>query len=109
MSKQTRECTVEGLIKHLGPDDPIILNTIFNLAQMYLHLGDYKKSHELLLLVVKKQKRLFGPDYTNMLIARNKLGISCCAQGRMDVAKRLVTNMLESCKKILGKELVYTL
>ena len=109
LSKQTGKRAVDGLMKNLGPDDPVTINAMFNLARTYLHLGDYSKSHELLLLVVKKRKRFFGPDHADTLMARNELGMCCRAQGRMDVAERLVTNVLESRKKILGEEHAYTL
>lgn len=109
LSKKTGERAVEGLMKHLGQDDPITLSAMFNLARTYLHLGDYKKSHDLLVLVVKKRKRLFGFEHVDTLMARNELGMSYRAQGRLDVAERLVTNVLESRKKTLGEEHAYTL
>jgi tetratricopeptide (TPR) repeat protein len=109
LSKMTGERAVQGLIKHLGPDDPITLNAMFNLARTYLHLDEYKKCHELLILVVKKRKRFFGPNHVDTLMARNELGMSYRAQGRMDIAERIVTNVVESRKKVLGEEHAYTL
>ncbi len=108
-SKRTGERAVEGLMNHLGQDDPLTLSAMFNLARTYLHLGEYNKSHELLVSVVKKRKRLFGFDHVDTLMARNELGMSYRAQGRMDIAEMLVMNVLESRKKTLGEEHAYTL
>lgn len=109
LSKQTGEGAVERLMKHLGPDDPITLTAMFNLGRTYLHIGDYQKSHELLVLVVQKRKRFFGPDHADTLMARNELGMSYRLQGRMSIAARLVTNVLDTRKKFLGEEHAYTL
>ena len=109
LSKQAGEGAVEGLTKNLGPDDPITLNATFNLARTYLHLGDCRKGHELLVLVVRKRKKFFGPDHPDTLMARNELGMSYRALRQMAIAERLLTNVLESRKRILGEEHAYTL
>jgi Tetratricopeptide repeat len=109
-SKYVGERAVNGLLKRLGPEDPKTLTAMFNLARTYLHLGDHHKSHELLVWVLKKRKRLFGPDHPDTLMARNEFGMLLCARNQhLAVAERLVANVLESRKKILGEEHAYTL
>jgi tetratricopeptide (TPR) repeat protein len=109
LSKRAGEKAVGGLMKHLGPDDPITLNAMFNLARTYLHIGDGKKSHELLVLVVRKRKRFFGADHPDTLMARNELGLSYRAIGQLHVAERMITNVLEARRKTMGEEHAYTL
>ncbi len=109
LSKATGERAVRGLQKHLGPDDPITLSAMFNLARTYLHLGHQEKSHKMLVSVVRKRKQFFGPDHPDTLMARNELGMSHCARKWMAVAERLVANVLESRKRTLGEEHPYTL
>jgi hypothetical protein len=109
-SKYVGERAVKGLLQRLGPEDPITLTAMFNLARTYLHVGDHERSHELLVFVLKKRKRLFGSDHPDTLMARNELGILLCARKQhLAVAERLVANVLESRKTILGDEHAYTL
>jgi len=109
LSRKAGERAVKGLEKHLGPDDPMTLSAMFNLARTYLHLGHEEKSHKMLVSVVKKRKQFFGLDHPDTLMARNELGMSHCARKRMAVAERLVANVLESRKRTLGEEHAYTL
>lgn len=59
-SKQAGERAVSGLTRRLGPEDPRTLNAMFNLARTYLHLGDHRKSRELLLWVIRSRKHFFS-------------------------------------------------
>ncbi|KAH8725092.1 hypothetical protein GQ44DRAFT_772490 [Phaeosphaeriaceae sp. PMI808] len=110
ISKWTGERAVEGLKKRLGPDDPLTLKAMFYLARTYLHLGEEQKCHELLIWVLRRQKRFFGMSHPDTLMTRNELGMLFCARKRyLDVAQRLVENVLETRKRILGEEHAYTL
>jgi hypothetical protein len=109
-SKQVGERAVDGLVKHLGREDPKTLNAMFNLARTHLHLGNHAKSRDLLLYVLRKRKRFFGTNHLDTLMTRNELGILLCAQKRnLHLAERLIANVLESRKQILGEEHAYTL
>ena len=99
----------ESLEKHPGPDDPLTLRAMFNLARTYLHLEHQEESHRMLVSVVKKRKRFFGLDHPDTLMTRNELGMSHLARKRIVVAERLVLNVLESRKRTLGEEHAYTL
>jgi tetratricopeptide (TPR) repeat protein len=109
-SKYTGERAVNGLEKRLGPEDPLTLNAMFNLARTYFHLGDEKKCHELLLWVLRRQKRYFGMKHPDTLMTRNELGMLLCASKRHLIsAQRLVENVLQARRQILGEEHAYTL
>lgn len=97
--KYTGERALKGLMKQLGPEDPITLSAMFNLGRTYLHLGQPKESQELLRTVVNRRRRLFGPNHLDTLMARNELGMSYCAQKRYAVAEILVRNVFETRKK----------
>lgn len=110
ISKMTGERAVDGLTKRLGPEDPLTLNAMFNLARTYLHLGEEVKSHDLLIWVLRLQKRFFGMDHPDTLMTRNELGMLLCASKRhLLAAKRLVENVLQARTRILGEEHAYTL
>ena len=109
-SKRAGERAVKGLVKRLGPDDPLTLTAMFNLARTYHHLCDQHASRALLVEVLRKRKHLFGLDHPDTLMVRNELGMSfCVARERLPVAERLVSNVLEARKRILGEEHAYTL
>ena len=77
-SKRVGERAVQGLIKRLGPDDPLTLTAMFNLARTYHHLLDLRASRALLVEVLRKRKRIFGPDHQDALMTRKELGMSFC-------------------------------
>ncbi|KAH7411336.1 hypothetical protein BKA64DRAFT_618271 [Cadophora sp. MPI-SDFR-AT-0126] len=109
LSKRVGERAVKGLTKHLGPDDPITLNAMFNLGRTYHHLREYKKSYAYLVSVVKKRKHFFGLDHPDTLMARTELGTSYHAFGRISLAEKMIGNVLEARKRTLGEEHAYTL
>jgi tetratricopeptide (TPR) repeat protein len=110
ISKRTGERAVDGLKRQLGPQDPLTLNAMFNLARTYFHLGEETKAHELLVWVLKLQKRFFGMQHPDTLMTRNELGMLLCASRRhLLAAQRLVENVLQARKRILGDEHAYTL
>lgn len=109
-SKRAGERAVKGLVKRLGPDDPLTLMAMFNLARTYHHLCDQHASRALLSEVLRKRKHLFGPDHPDTLMVRNELGMSLCvARERLPAAERLVSNVLVARRRILGEEHAYTL
>ncbi|MCJ1384063.1 hypothetical protein MMC17_007179 [Xylographa soralifera] len=110
LSKRAGERAVTGLTKRLGPDDPLTLTAMFNLARTYHHLGEQRASRGLLVDVLKKRKRLFGPNHLDTLMTRNELGMSfCVANESLPVAERMVSNVVTARKKLLGEEHAYTL
>ena len=109
-SKRAGERAVKCLLKRLGPDDPLTLTAMFNLARTYHHLCDQHASRTLLVEVLRKRKHLFGPDHPDTLMVRNELGMSfCVARERLAVAERLVSNVLVARMRKLGEEHAYTL
>jgi tetratricopeptide (TPR) repeat protein len=110
ISKMTGERAVDGLSRRLGPEDPLTLNAMFNLARTYFHLGEDAKAHQLLVWVLRLQKRFFGMRHPDTLMTRNELGMLLCASRRhLFAAQRLVENVLQARKQILGDEHAYTL
>ena len=110
LSKRAGERAVTGLMKRLGPDDPLTLTAKFNLARTYHHLRNQQASRTLLVEVLRKRKRFFGLNHPDTLMTRNELGMSLCvAKEHLSAAERLVSNVLDARKKILGEEHAYTL
>lgn len=110
LSKRTGERAVAGFLKRLGPDDPSTLNAMFNLGRTYHHLGEFEKSHKLLVSVLKKRRLFFGPNHPETLMARNELGMCFYAQkSHLAAAERLVAGVMKARRQILGEEHAYTL
>lgn len=109
-SEMTGRRAVDGLTKRLGPADPQTLMAMFNLARTYFHVGKQTESRDLLVWVLRLQKRFFGMNHPDTLMTRNELGMLLCASKRhLIAAKRLVENVLIARKRILGEEHAYTL
>lgn len=101
---------VNGLTRRLGPDDPLTLSAMFNLARTYLHISEHFQSRELLVQVLAKREHYFGPDHPYTLMVRNELGMNMYAQKKNShEAERLVRGVLESRQRALGEEHAYTL
>ncbi|RYP84861.1 hypothetical protein DL770_005154 [Monosporascus sp. CRB-9-2] len=110
LSLRAGKRAVDGLTRKLGPDDPLTLNAMFNLARTYLHIGEHEKSYDLLEVVLEKRTRFFGTEHPDTLMAMNEMGMNLCAQRvRLDDAERLVSAALRIRKRILGEEHAYTL
>ncbi|MCJ1437788.1 hypothetical protein MMC27_007175 [Xylographa pallens] len=110
LSKRAGERAVTGLTKRLGPDDPLTLSAMFNLARTYHHLGEHRASRVLLVDVLRKRKRLFGSNHLDTLMTRNELGMSFCVTNKsLPVAERMVSNVVTARKRLLGEEHAYTL
>lgn len=110
LSKRTGTRAAEALTRSLGPDDPLTLSAMFNLARTCLHSNEHERSHDLLLQVLTKREHFFGPEHPDTLMARNELGMNLCSQRiKLHEAERLVRNVLESRKIVLGEEHAYTL
>ena len=109
-SQTTGERAVCGLLKRLGPEDPLTLNAMFNLGRTYRHLGETTRAHKLLQTVVRMRKRYFGPDHPDTLMSRNELGMSLYTQKiHLPIALRLVSNVYKARQRVLGEEHAYTL
>ncbi|KAL8952479.1 MAG: hypothetical protein Q9222_001620 [Ikaeria aurantiellina] len=99
-----------GLLRYLGPDDPVTLNAMFNLARTLFHLREWDRAHSLMILVLRKRKKLFGLDHPDTLMVRNELGVFYCErQQHLAIAERLISNVLQTRKVVLGEEHAYTL
>ena len=110
LSRRAGERAIQGLLKRLGPEDPLTLTAMFNLARTYLHLRKQDASRALLVEVLRKRKRLFGTDHLDTLMTRNELGMSFCpVREKLAAAESLVSNVLVARKRILGEEHAYTL
>lgn len=109
LSKRAGERAVDSLTWRYGPDDPVTLNAMFNLARTYLHLEKQQKGEMLLKEVLTKREHFFGNDHPDTLMARNELGMNKCAQKELSEAESLVRGVLEARKRVLGEEHAYTL
>lgn len=109
-SKLTGQRALTGMQKQLDQDDPRLWNAMFNLGRTLRHVGELSDAHKLLCHVVMKRKIRFGPKHPETLMARNELGMSFWSRRqRLDIAEKIVTNVLEARKSVLGLDHAYTL
>jgi tetratricopeptide (TPR) repeat protein len=111
LSRQAGERCVEVLTQRLGPDDPLTVSAMFNLARTYLHLGNrHDEVLRLLRHALSRREHFFGPNHPDTLMAVNELGVALCAgRKQLDEAEALVRRAWETRKRVLGEEHAYTL
>ena len=111
LSRQAGERCVAVLTQRLGPDDPLTVSAMFNLARTYLHLGNQEaETLRLLRHALARRQHFFGPDHPDTLMSVNELGIALCAGGQhLSEAEELVRRAWEVRKRVLGEEHAYTL
>ncbi|KAK4446133.1 hypothetical protein QBC34DRAFT_412015 [Podospora aff. communis PSN243] len=111
LSRQAGERCVAVLTNRLGPDDPLTVSAMFNLARTYLHLGNrHDQVLRLLRHALSRREHFFGPNHPDTLMAVNELGVALCAGRRqLDEAEALVRRAWETRKRVLGEEHAYTL
>jgi len=111
LSRQAGERCVAVLTQRLGPDDPLTVSAMFNLARTYLHLGNREaETLRLLRHALARRQHFFGPDHPDTLMSVNELGVALCAGGQhLSEAEELVRRAWEVRKRVLGEEHAYTL
>ncbi|KAK0714746.1 hypothetical protein B0H67DRAFT_553402 [Lasiosphaeris hirsuta] len=111
LSRQTGERCLAVLTQRLGPDDPLTVSAMFNLARTYLHLGNRNtEALRLLEYTLARREHFFGPNHPDTLMVVNELGVALCAgRQQLDEAEALVRRAWEARKRVLGEEHAYTL
>ncbi|KAJ7719820.1 P-loop containing nucleoside triphosphate hydrolase protein [Mycena metata] len=98
-----QEEVLEKQTQLLGENHPKTLQTMGNLANSYLDLGEHQKAKELNVLVLEKRKQLLGEDRPGTLHTMGNLATSYSDLGKHQKAKELRILVLEKRKQVLGE------
>jgi tetratricopeptide (TPR) repeat protein len=89
--------------KELGPDDPLLLQTLNNLAAVYGAQENYAAAEPLFRRVLDSREKSLGPDDRLTAQSVNNLALLYAAQGRYVEAEPLYQRALASLEKTTGR------
>ncbi|MDP6779459.1 MAG: CHAT domain-containing protein, partial [Candidatus Latescibacteria bacterium] len=90
--------------KALGPAHPDVAQSLGNLAQLYLDLGQYPKAESLVKRSLAIGEKALGPDHPDVALSLSNLGAAYSGQGRFTQAEPLLKRALAIGEKVLGPD-----
>jgi tetratricopeptide (TPR) repeat protein len=109
VSEQMRSIAKKSREQVLGPDDPLTVVSMHNLALTYLRQGRYKLAMELGEQVVEKRERAPGPEHLDTLTSVSVLAAAYCSLGRLARGAELQKQVLDTRERVLGPRNLETL
>jgi non-specific serine/threonine protein kinase/serine/threonine-protein kinase len=88
----------------LGPDDPLSIDALFDLAGALESKGDIAEAEQLQRETLEKMRAVFGPDDPKTLSAKSALGSLLRALARYDEAEPLLKDALDGLRRTSGPE-----
>ncbi|KAF7170283.1 hypothetical protein CNMCM5623_002744 [Aspergillus felis] len=88
----------------LGPEHPLTLLSMTNLALTYLYLGQQKEAEELQVQIIEMHKKVLGPEHPITLMSMSHLATIYMGQRRWKEAEELRVEVMKMCKEVLGPE-----
>lgn len=83
-------------------DDPRLMSTLENLAEVYWHRRKYDKAEPLCKRLLEIAKTVHGPDHRDVALAANNLALVCDRQGKHVEASMLYQEAMMISETILG-------
>jgi len=88
----------------LDKDDPNIVISLNNLAELYRIQGKYAETEPLLQRALTISEKVFGQEHPNVAQSLNNLALLYVSQGKYSEAEPLFQQALGILKKVLGEE-----
>jgi non-specific serine/threonine protein kinase/serine/threonine-protein kinase len=88
----------------LGPEDPVTLMALYDLARMNFYEGRYDQAEPLYQQALDGLRRVRGPDDIGALMALNDLAVLAYFRGDYDRAEPLFRQALDGRRRALGTE-----
>jgi len=88
----------------LGPEHPITLNSMNNLANVYFDEGKYAQAEALYSQTLEIRRRVLGPEHPITVNSMNSLAFVYSDEGKYAQAEALYSQALEIRRRILGPE-----
>ncbi|MBS1998928.1 MAG: tetratricopeptide repeat protein [Cyanobacteria bacterium SZAS LIN-2] len=85
-------------------DDPRMVMTLENLAEVYWRRNKFDKAEPLCKQILQISESLLGPEHTDVALAANNLGLLCEKQGKHAEAAILFQQALAIGEKFLGAD-----
>jgi tetratricopeptide (TPR) repeat protein len=103
------ERTLELQRRVLGEKHPETLQSMNQLALLYLRQGSYEQAEPLFTKVLEAQRSALGEEHVDTMDTMNNLAVLYRYQGRYAPAEALSTKVLEVSRRVLGEEHIGTL
>ncbi|KAK4457637.1 hypothetical protein QBC42DRAFT_278636 [Cladorrhinum samala] len=88
----------------LGVDHPSTLESMDNLASIYMNQGRWEEAESLWVQVLETSKRILGEDHFGILKSMDNLAWIYMKQGRWKEAEELEVQVIKARKRILGED-----
>jgi len=85
-------------------DDPRLIMTLENLAEVYWRRNKFDKAEPLCKQILQISESVLGPEHTDVALAANNLGLVCEKQGKHAEAAILFQQALVVGEKFLGAD-----
>ncbi|MBU6452757.1 MAG: tetratricopeptide repeat protein [Cyanobacteria bacterium REEB67] len=85
-------------------DDPRLIMTLENLAEVYWRRNKYDKAEPLCKQILQISESVLGPEHTDVALAANNLGLLCEKQGKHAEAAILFQQALVIGERFLGAD-----
>lgn len=86
------------------PEDPRIITTLENLAEVYWKRGKYDKAEPLCKRILQMSEFVLGEEHIDVALAANNLALLCQRQGKYNEAVTYFRKALAIKEKLLGKD-----
>ena len=90
--------------KALGPENPDVVSTLNNLAQLYQNTGDHARAESLLNRALEISQKVFGHEHRITAIVLNNLARLYHQSGEYSKAEPLYERALHINEKTLGRD-----
>jgi tetratricopeptide (TPR) repeat protein len=95
---------LDGKEKTLGKNHPSTLNTVHNMASVFLKQGEYEKALEWYQRALDGKEKTLGKDHPFTLDTVNNMANVFQNQGEYEKALEWYQRALDGCEKTLGKD-----
>lgn len=86
------------------PEDPRIITTLENLAEVYWKRGKYDKAEPLCKRILQMSEFVLGEDHIDVALAANNLALLCQRQGKYSEAVTYFKKSVSIKEKLLGSD-----
>jgi tetratricopeptide (TPR) repeat protein len=88
----------------LGPEHPVTLLSMGNLASTLERMGQYPEAEKLFRQTLDIRRRVLGPEHPDTLLSMNDLRGILGKEGQFEVGEKLLRQTIEIQRRVLGPD-----
>lgn len=90
--------------RHLGPEDPLVAESLASMARMHVMLGDLAGAIPIYQEGLRIREKIYGSEHRQVAQSLNSLGVVCAQLGDFPAARDYHRRALAMRTKLLGPE-----